>query len=74
VTVREAAKRLEASESLVYSLVAAGKLRYCRIGHGRGRIRIPEDAVVEYLARCMVAVREEKPRAPLPGLKHIRLS
>lgn len=73
MTVKQAAERLEISPSLVYSLVAGGKLRYCRVGHGRGRIRIPEDAIGEYLARCTFGVREEKPAASLPPLRHIKL-
>lgn len=73
MTVKQAAERLEISPSLVYSLAAAGKLRFCRLGHGRGRIRIPEDAVGEYLARCTFGIREEKPAAPMPKLRHLSL-
>lgn len=73
MTVKQAATRLEVSVSLVYGLVAAGKLKYCRVGNGRGRIRIPEDAIGEYLARCTFDVREEKPLARVPRLKHLRL-
>jgi len=51
LTVKQAADRLNASASLVYDLVGARKLRACRIGNGRGRIRIPESAIDEYLAR-----------------------
>ena len=36
MTVRQAADRLEISPSLVYSLIQGGKLRYARIGNGRG--------------------------------------
>lgn len=64
---------MEMSQSLVYSLCSSGKLRYCRVGHGRGRIRIPEEAIQEYLARCTFGIREEKPAASLPRLKHIRV-
>ena len=73
VTVRDAAKRLEISQSLVYSLISSGKLRFMRVGHGRGRLRIPEDAIDEYLARCTFGVREEEPKATMPRLKHIKL-
>ncbi len=72
--VAEAAKILDVSPSLIYSLIASGKLRFCRIGNGRGRLRIPADAIEEYLARCTFGVREEKPVASMPRLKHIRLS
>lgn len=73
MTVKQAAARLEVSPSLVYSLIAAGKLRYHRVGHGRGRLRVPEDAIGEYLARCTFAPEEEKPAPKLPKLRHIRL-
>lgn len=72
LTVKEAAARLGVSPALVYSLVSARKLRYCRIGNGRGRIRIPEDAIGEYLARCTFEPKEEKPLS-VPRLKHLRL-
>ncbi len=71
--VADAAARLQVSAALIYSLIAAGKLRHCRVGHGRGRIRIPDDAIEEYLARCTFGVREEKPAAPTPRMKHLNL-
>ena len=73
MNVKQAAEKLEISPALVYSLIAAGKLRYRRIGLGRGRLRIPEDAIGEYLARCTFGVEEEKPAASMPRLKHIKL-
>ncbi len=73
MTVKQAADRLEVSQSLVYSLISSGKIRFCRVGHGRGRIRIPDDAIGEYLARCTFGIKEQKPAAPTPRLKHIRL-
>lgn len=48
LTVKQAAERLGISQSLVYGLVAAGKIRHERHGLGRGTIRIPEDALEEY--------------------------
>ncbi len=74
MNVRDAAARLEVSPSLVYSLIASRKLRFCRVGNGRGRIRIPDDAVEEYLARCTFAIREEKAAPVVPRLRHLRLS
>ena len=43
LTVKVSADRLGISPGLVYSLVAGRKLRFVRIGNGRGRIRIPEE-------------------------------
>jgi excisionase family DNA binding protein len=74
LSVKQAAGRLGVSPSLVYWLVSARKLRHSRIGSGRGRIRISEDAIGEYLARCTFDVKEE-PTPPVrpPKLKHLRL-
>lgn len=40
--VAEVATRLNISESFVYQLVAAGELRYFRLGRGHGGIRFSE--------------------------------
>ncbi len=48
LTVKAAAERLGVSPALIYALVAARKIRHERHGLGRGAIRIPEDALVEY--------------------------
>jgi excisionase family DNA binding protein len=75
LTVTQAARRLGVSPSLIYGLVSARKLRFCRIGNGRGRIRIPEDAIEEYLARCTFGVCEQQPPRPTPArlrLRHLR--
>lgn len=47
ITVKQAAKRLGVSVSLIYALVAAGRLRHYRVGLGRGTIRIDEEALAE---------------------------
>ncbi len=73
LTVKDAASRLGISPGLVYSLVAGRKLRFVRVGNGRGRIRIPEDAIDEYVSRATVAPVDAR---PLPGrvkLKHLKL-
>ena len=76
LTVAQAAERLGISSSLVYSLVAGRKLRYCRVGNGRGRIRIPEDAIDEYLARCTFDAQEETQiiRSRAPKLRNLHQS
>jgi excisionase family DNA binding protein len=61
MTVQEAASRLEISVSLVYRLVADGRLGHARIG-GRGRrgkIIITEEDVRAFLGRCRVAAVDE---------------
>ena len=76
-TVAEAAKCLGISVSLVYGLISGRKLRFCRVGNGRGRIRISEDAIGEYLARCTFGPQEKSTptRVEAPArLKHLGTS
>jgi excisionase family DNA binding protein len=49
LTVKEAADRMRVSSGLVYSLCVHRQLRHSRVGLGRGKIVIPEEAVAEYL-------------------------
>lgn len=58
--VREVAERLEISVSMVYALIAAGRLPCTRHGLGRGTIRISEGQLEDYLRST-----EEEPREAL---------
>jgi excisionase family DNA binding protein len=69
-SVAEAAKELGVSAGTVYGLCAGKKLRHERIGLGRGRIKIPEDALEEY--RRSVTVGTER-AASLPPTPRVRL-
>lgn len=69
--VKEAADKLDVSVSLVYLLIAGGKLRHYRLGLGRGAIRVPEDAIAEYLKGAEVFM-QAAPSAR-KGFRHIRL-
>jgi excisionase family DNA binding protein len=73
MTVREAAKKLEVSQSTVYALVAAGRLCCRRVGLGRGAIRISEEHLAEYMKSAEPEVKPTPP-APKPGFRHLRLS
>ena len=64
VTVKEAAKRLEISPSLVYLLISQGRLACVRHGLGRGVIRISEEQLHAYLAE---AEGRPAPARPLPS-------
>lgn len=79
LTVRETAQRLGISSALVYSLVAARRIRHERHGLKRGAIRISVEALNEYRQRCTVNVgqveesneddQEEAVPVPAPGRK-----
>jgi excisionase family DNA binding protein len=69
MTVKQAAQELGISLSLVYALLAAGKIRHERHGLGRGTIRIPREALDEYRKSV-----ETKPKAAsVPVLKHLKV-
>jgi excisionase family DNA binding protein len=60
--VREAAKKLEISTSLVYRLCQTGKLRHLRIGTGsRDLIRISDEHLEEFRRSCERAVEVTPP-------------
>ncbi len=73
LTVRHAAQTLSVSAATVYGLCALGRIRFSRVGLGRGVIRITEEAITEYLN----GVVEVRPAPPLPRprlkLKFIQL-
>jgi len=74
VNVREAAIRLECSVATVYGLVAARKIRFSRVGMGRGKIVISEEAVAEYLKAGEAGPdKPEPPPSPRPRLKYQHL-
>lgn len=63
-SVREAAECLGVSAALVYALCAGKKLRHERIGMGRGRIIIPEDAIAEFRQTRTVIPEQTSPEGP----------
>jgi excisionase family DNA binding protein len=65
--VRDVAARLEVSQTTVYQLIAAGKLRCTRHGLGRGCIRITDEQLADYLKRA------EAVPAPAPRRESMRL-
>jgi excisionase family DNA binding protein len=65
LTVKEAAERLNVSAATVYLLCATRRIRHSRVGVGRGKIGIPEEAVAEYLKG-----REVGPELPKPPPSH----
>ncbi len=69
LSVKDVAKELGVSASLVYRLCAAGKIHHERHGLGRGTIRIPREALDEY--RKSTEVRRKIATRPL---HHLTLS
>lgn len=52
LTVVEVAARLKVSRTCVYQLVDSRKLVSCRIGLGRGTIRISEEDLTAFIDSC----------------------
>ena len=71
--VKDAAKRLGISESLVYELCAAGALPHARIGRpgSRGCIRIAEADVDAFLASQKVQGNAPPPPQRKKVFKHV---
>jgi excisionase family DNA binding protein len=65
LNVKQAGERLNVSAATVYLLCASRRLRHSRVGVGRGKIGIPEDAIAEYLKG-----REVGPELPKPPPSH----
>lgn len=69
LNVQQAAERLAVSKGEVYELCRARRIRHHRIGIGnqRGAIRIPEDAIEEFLRQTVVdVVPILEPPPPMP--------
>jgi len=53
--VRAVADALDVSLATIYRAVESGALRAIRLGTGKGAVRIPGEAVEEYLTACQSA-------------------
>ncbi|MFI5614555.1 helix-turn-helix transcriptional regulator [Amycolatopsis sp. NPDC051903] len=53
--VRVVAAKLDCSLATIYRAVESGALRAIRLGTGKGAVRIPGQAVQEYVAACQLA-------------------
>lgn len=72
LTINEAASRLQVSTALVYQLCARSLLRHQRVGVGRGVIRVPEEALTEYLQSREVCVKDKSPPLMKSGPKKFK--
>ncbi|MEU8639112.1 helix-turn-helix domain-containing protein [Amycolatopsis sp. NPDC048633] len=59
--VREVADGLDVSAATIYRAVETGALRARRVGTGKGAVRIPGDALENYLAACELAAVTQAP-------------
>jgi excisionase family DNA binding protein len=73
LTVPDVAAILKVSRSLVYGLIASGKIPCLRIGNGRGAIRVRQEDLQRFMDGCRIETAPALPRVPRPKLKHLRL-
>lgn len=73
--VKEVADALRVSASLVYSLIESGRLPACRVGRGRGSVRVLAEDLTNYIESSRVQVGEAARPRPRrrEKLKHIKL-
>jgi excisionase family DNA binding protein len=62
--VRAVAEALDVSVATIYRAVESGALRAVRMGTGKGAVRIPGQAVRDYLAACESAAATAALRVP----------
>src|SRR5262245_37271272 len=65
LAIKEAAQRLGVCPSTIYELCAHRNLTHVRVGVGRGTIRVPEQALQDYIAQ--VTVQPDVPAGPPPS-------
>jgi excisionase family DNA binding protein len=70
---KEVAARLSVSQATVYALVASGRLRHCRVGLGRGAIRVTEEQLEEYIRSSEHYVADAPEPVHQVRLKHIKI-
>ena len=73
LTIQDVTMILKVSSSLVYGLVASGKIACHRIGNGRGTTRVRRDDLEQFINQCRVEPDAPPARIPRPKLKHLRL-
>ena len=73
LSIKQAAERIQVGQTTVRGLCQQGKLRYFRIGLGRGVIRIDEGDLEEYLKGTMVGPEKAQPLPPRERFKHLRV-
>jgi excisionase family DNA binding protein len=58
--VKVVANTLDVSVATIYRAVESGALRAHRLGTGKGAVRIPGDALLDYIAACERAAMKDR--------------
>ncbi|MEO6088867.1 MAG: helix-turn-helix domain-containing protein [Umezawaea sp.] len=62
--VKAVAKMLDVSVATIYRAIESGALRALKVGTGKGALRVPEDAIQEYVTTCQQAALASVPTLP----------
>jgi excisionase family DNA binding protein len=73
LTINDVAAILKVSKSLVYGMIASGKIACHRIGNGRGAVRVRRDDLEHFINQCRVGPSLPPVRSQRPKLKHLRI-
>lgn len=63
--VKAVAEMLDVSVATIYRAIESGALRALKVGTGKGALRIPADAIHEYLTACQQAALASVPAMPV---------
>ncbi|MFD9734256.1 helix-turn-helix transcriptional regulator [Umezawaea sp. NPDC059074] len=63
--VKAVAEMLDVSVATIYRAIESGSLRALKVGTGKGALRIPADAIQEYVTACQQAALASVPSLPV---------
>jgi excisionase family DNA binding protein len=63
--VKAVAEMLDVSVATIYRAIESGSLRALKVGTGKGALRIPADAIQEYITACQQAALASVPSLPV---------
>ncbi|GAA1347830.1 helix-turn-helix domain-containing protein [Saccharothrix algeriensis] len=63
--VKAVAEMLDVSVATIYRAIESGALRALKVGTGKGALRIPEDAIADYVQACQEAASTSAPQMPV---------
>jgi excisionase family DNA binding protein len=63
--VKAVAELLDVSVATIYRAIESGALRALKVGTGKGALRIPADAIEDYVKVCQQAALAAAPTLPV---------
>jgi len=63
--VKAVAEMFDVSVATIYRAIESGALQALKVGTGKGALRIPDDAIQEYVTACQQAALASVPSLPV---------